>query len=121
VLDLVIAQTAAVQCGVFTRHQALSAGANDSLIRRRLRSGAWTLLRPGVYGFPDHRDTWDRRLWIVYLAAGGDAAVAYESAGAQYGTPGCVKEGLETRTRYAGQPAPPASGSTGQRRRRRTR
>jgi len=94
VLDLVIAQTAAVQCGVFTRHQVLSAGANDSLIRRRLRSGARTLLRPGVYGFPDHRDTWDRRLWIVYLAAGGDAAVAYESAGAQYGAPGCVKEGL---------------------------
>ena len=93
-IDHIIAAIATMQCGVFTRAQALEAGANDSLVRRRLRSGAWDLLRPGVYGLTGHRDTWDRRLWIVYLAAGRHAAVSYDSAAAQYGAPGYPREGL---------------------------
>lgn len=91
--DLVIASIAATQCGVFSRRQALDAGANDSLIRRRLRSRAWVMFRPGVYGLPGHRDTWDKRLWIVYLAAGVHAAVSYDSAAAQSGAPGFVRDG----------------------------
>ena len=92
--DHLIADMAAAQCGVFSRRQALDAGGNDSLVRRRLRSETWEALRPGVYGLRGHRDTWERRLWVVYLAAGGHAAVSHDAAAALYGAPGFRRDGL---------------------------
>ena len=68
--DALVAALAARQLGVFARFQLLALGAEPTLIKRRLRSSHWVRLAPGVYGLPGHRDTWDQRLWVVYLAAG---------------------------------------------------
>ncbi len=69
---------------MFARFQIVPLGAYGALIERRLRSGQWIRLAPGVYGLPGHPDTWARRLWVVYLAAGEQAVVSHESAAAPY-------------------------------------
>ena len=93
-IDDLIAALAGNQAGTFSRSQVLDLGGDDDLIHRRRRAGAWLRLRPGVYGFADHRDTFDRRLWIVYLAAGPDPVVSHDTAAAQRGQPGFRKEAL---------------------------
>jgi very-short-patch-repair endonuclease len=87
-VDQQVALLAAVQHGVFARFQLLEGGIEPTLVKRRLRSGRWTRLAPGVYGLPGHRDTWDQRLWVTYLAAGEKTVVSHESAAAIYPLPG---------------------------------
>jgi hypothetical protein len=74
-------ELAARQHGVFSRAQALDAGATPRLVSSRLTSGRWILLAPGVYGYPGHADTWRRRLWIASLNAGPSSVVGFEAAG----------------------------------------
>ena len=74
-------ETAARQHGVFSRSQALDAGATRRLVSSRLTSGLWILLAPGVYGYPGHADSWRRRLWIASLNAGPSSVVGFEAAG----------------------------------------
>jgi hypothetical protein len=81
-IDHLVTLLAAQQYGVFARFQLVELGVHDSLIKRRVSSGMWVRLAPGVYGLPGHRDTWDQRLWVVYLAAGEAAAVSHDSAAA---------------------------------------
>jgi len=83
-IDRLVAELAARQLGVFARFQLLALGVDDGLIRRRLRSGAWVRLAPGVYGLPGHSDIWARRLWVVYLAAGEAAVVSHQAAAASF-------------------------------------
>jgi very-short-patch-repair endonuclease len=93
-IDHDVAELSAQQCGTFARFQILDLGGTDRLIQRRTNAGRWLTFRPGVYGFPGHRDTFDKRLWIVYLAAGQYVAVSYDSAAAQYGAPGFARDAL---------------------------
>ena len=92
--DRQVATLAAAQYGVFARFQILGFGAYGALIERRLRSGRWIRLAPGVYGLPGHRDTWARRVWVTYLAAGADAVVSHQTAAALYGLPGLPRDQL---------------------------
>jgi very-short-patch-repair endonuclease len=85
--DLIVTELALVQLGVFARFQLLERGVTQRVIDRRLATGRWARLAPGVYGLPGHRDTWARRLWITYLAAGADSVVSHESAVADFGLP----------------------------------
>ncbi len=79
-VDQAIEALASRQCGTFTRVDALRLGATVSLINRRLRSGRWTRLAPGVYGLPGVAPSFQQRLWVAVLSAGADAAVSHESA-----------------------------------------
>lgn len=92
--DQLITQLAAGQHGVFARFQLIKLGVHDSLIKRRVASGMWVRLAPGVYGLPGHRDTWDQRLWVVYLAAGEAAAISHDSAAALAVLDGFPRDGL---------------------------
>src|SRR3954454_13592628 len=83
-LDAIVAELAARQLGVFARFQLLDRGVTQRVIDRRLASGRWIRLAPGVYGLPGHRDSWAQRLWVVYLAAGFDSMVSHESAAASF-------------------------------------
>lgn len=87
--------TAAQQFGVFSREQALAAGATPRLITSRLASGSWRLEAPNVYGLPGHRSSWRRRLWTAYLGAGANACVGFQAAGRVHGLSG-VPEGRPT-------------------------
>jgi hypothetical protein len=107
--DGLLAVFVAVQCGVFTRRQALECGFTDRMIRARLRSGAWERVAPGVYRLPDHRPTWRQRLWIARLTVDTFAAVSHESAAAIHRCPGfpegpvvlLVRHGTHARPRGA--------------------
>lgn len=90
--DPLVAALAARQLGVFARFQVLALGIEPTLIKRRLRSGQWIRLAPGVYGLPGHRDTWEQRLWVVYLAAGEAATVSHDSAAALTAMDGFPRE-----------------------------
>lgn len=73
-------QLSAAQLGIFTRAQAESFGATDSLVRHAVRTGRWTRELPAVDGPAGHRDSWRRRLWAAHLHAGG-APIGMDSAG----------------------------------------
>lgn len=69
------------QCGVFSRQQALDAGADTTTFRRQIDNGRWRRVAPCVYGFPGTPDSWKRRVWIVHLHGGADTVVSHGSAG----------------------------------------
>ena len=93
-LDTIVEELAATQYGVFARFQLLALGISDKQISRFLRAGVWVRLTPGVYGYPSHRLTWNRRLWVAYLAAGERACVSHHSAAADFGVPGFPRRDL---------------------------
>ena len=80
-VDLAVFAIAAVQWGLFSRHQAIGAGATDSLIQRRIRSGLWSVAVPGVFGVPGHPPSFRRSVWAAWLAAPSGAVVSHWSAG----------------------------------------
>lgn len=79
--DEAIAALAAQQCGTFSRAQVIALGGDDSMIRRRLRSGRWLRLAPGVYGLAGVAGSYHQTLWIAVHGAGAGAAVSHEAAG----------------------------------------
>src|SRR5687767_7680179 len=86
-IDTIGSRLARRQEGVFSRSQLLARGASPDAINRRLRSGRWIGLVPGVYGYPSHPGTWLRQVWIAILAHEGSAA-AHETAAALRGWEG---------------------------------
>ena len=87
-VDALLYAFAIAQCGVFTRRHVLDLGGSDDLIRRRLRSGRWERVAPGVYRLAGSPPTWRQRLWIARFAVDPLAVVSHESAGALRRWPG---------------------------------
>lgn len=90
-IDLGVAALSACQFGVFSRRQVLARGGNDALIQRRLRSGQWIQLAPGIYSLPGHPPSFRRDLWIAWLAS-PHAFVSHWSAGHLRGLEGFPAE-----------------------------
>src|SRR5690606_17621368 len=86
-IDALITRPAVRQCGVFSRAQALAVGMTDSSILRRLRSGRWLTLHPGVYLLAGVPPTWHTEIWAALLAAGRSASVTHETALRLAGSP----------------------------------
>ncbi len=83
--DVVAARVASTQHGLLTRAQARTSGVTKNMVRRRLASGMWTLVLPGVYamaGMPDGRT---RALWAAWLHAGEGTALSMHTAGRLHG------------------------------------
>jgi very-short-patch-repair endonuclease len=78
-IDPRIARLAVRQAGAFSRAQALAAGMTDSSMLRRIRSGRWIVLHPGVYFLDGVPPTWHSEIWAGFLAAGPMAAVTHET------------------------------------------
>ena len=72
--DVPAAMLAAQQHGLISRAQAMTLGLSSAGIQRRVRSGGWQLLRPGVYCFAGTPKTRRRDILEACLGA-GDAAV----------------------------------------------
>lgn len=71
--------------GVVARRQVLDLGASPRVIDRRLHSGRWEEIHPGVYGLSGHAPSWRRSLWAAHLHAGPASVVAAASAGRLHG------------------------------------
>lgn len=70
------------QFGLFSRAQALSAGATQDMLDGALRSERLTSEAEGVYGLPGWPESWWREVWRAFLATGPDAVVSHETAAA---------------------------------------
>jgi very-short-patch-repair endonuclease len=86
-VDSRIARLANRQAGTFGRAQALAVGMTDSSIHRRVRSGRWLVLYPGVYVLAGVPPTWHTEIWAALLAAGSMATVTHESSVRLHGSP----------------------------------
>jgi hypothetical protein len=86
-VDARIARLAHRQGGTFSRAQALAVGMSDSSMWRRIRSGRWMVLHPGVYLLAGVPPTWHTEIWAVLLAAGPLATVTHETSTRLHGSP----------------------------------
>lgn len=89
--DRVAAELAVLQHGAFARWQLLPRGVSDQAIDRRLASGRWSALTPGVYALAGTRATFERRLWAGWLAVGPDALISHESGAQLHGIPNVLR------------------------------
>jgi hypothetical protein len=80
-VDRAIDRLAGSQYGVMSHAQALALGATDGVIKRRLGSGRWRRLAPGLYVLASHPESWHQHLMAAVLAEpraviGGRSAAA---------------------------------------------
>jgi hypothetical protein len=101
--DVLCARIAELQHGVITRAQALRAGMSLDAIARRLDSGLWIRVAPGVFLVAGSPETWQQELWIARLWAGEKGALCGETAALLHGLDGIhgrpVEVLLNRRTR----------------------
>jgi hypothetical protein len=79
-ITIAIASVAALQHGTISRAQAIGCGAGDSFIMRRVRSGDWVRLHPGVFAVAGAPATYERDQWAGFLALGARAVQSHEVA-----------------------------------------
>jgi hypothetical protein len=75
----------AIQHGVLSRQQAISAGLTDSAIAARLRRGRWQRLHPGVYASFSGDPGRPALLWAAVLRAGHAAVLSHRTAAELHG------------------------------------
>ncbi|MGH2806496.1 MAG: type IV toxin-antitoxin system AbiEi family antitoxin domain-containing protein [Actinomycetota bacterium] len=79
---------AARRYGVLSRAEARGLGMTDRMIDRRVASGRWRVIHPGVYRLAGAPDTWESRLMAAQLSLGPESFVSHRSAGAIHGLDG---------------------------------
>ena len=73
------------QHGLVTRAQATALGLTAPGLQRRVGSGAWERVQPGVFALRGTPDTTERALLAATLAAGGVAGVSHRAAAERWG------------------------------------
>lgn len=68
------------QLGLFTRRQAIGAGASAGAIDARVRRGRYRVWFPGVYAEAGLPETWEVAALAAVLSIGGEAVLARDSA-----------------------------------------
>ena len=80
-MEPLLVAIAAVQCGVFSRAQALAAGYTEKRIQHLLAIGTWLRCRPGIYCLAGVAPSLGMSAWIAVLAAGPGAVLSHRIAG----------------------------------------
>ena len=75
-----VADVARRQLGLISRHQAATLGHRPATIRRRVQSGRWQLIAPGVYLINGAPISWRTTVLTACLSAGG--VVSHRTAAA---------------------------------------
>lgn len=83
--DQKITELASRQYGLFSRHQAFQLGATPRVVHRRLDSGRWQRVAPGVYSLAGWPPSWRRSLWSAHLHVSPASVVSHEAAAALHG------------------------------------
>jgi very-short-patch-repair endonuclease len=84
-LDARVALVARRQAGAFSWSQARGCGFGKATVGRRVRSGRWERVHPGVNVIAGTPRTRVRDLWVAVLAVGPDAVISHESAALVHG------------------------------------
>jgi very-short-patch-repair endonuclease len=93
-MEPLLIAVAAVQCGVFSRAQALAAGYTEKRIDHLLAIGTWLRCHPGIYCLAGVALSLEMNAWIAVLAAGHGALLSHRMAGKLHvleGTPPPVR------------------------------
>ena len=78
--DEALGKLARRQWGVFTYQQALAAGANKWLIRRRVDGLDWAVVERHVYRFRGGHESWHPKVVAATLALGPAAFASHRTA-----------------------------------------
>lgn len=89
-VEAAVARLSRRQHGVWSRVQALEAGATRGIIQSRLRTGLWVALDTAVYGHVAAPPTWERSVMAAVLAEPW-AVVSHRSAAVLHGFEGFRK------------------------------
>jgi hypothetical protein len=81
-VDVLVADIAERQLGLFSDRQVAAVGGDRALRARRVASGRWIRVCRGVLGFPGWAPSFRRSLWASLLAAPDGAMVSHWSAAA---------------------------------------
>jgi hypothetical protein len=103
-MDARIARFAARQGGTFSRAQALAVGMSDSSMLRRIRSGRWIVVHPGVYFLAGVPPTWHAEVWAALLAASPMATVTHETSTRLHGSPHVSPRPITLTTPHGAHP-----------------
>jgi very-short-patch-repair endonuclease len=92
------ARLARSQRGLLTARQGTQFGLSKRAIQRRVASGAWEKVLPGVYRLPGAAASWEQRLIAAWLWAGQGAAVSHRTAAVLLGLDGFDSGPVEIST-----------------------
>lgn len=79
-MDATVVDLARTQLGLVSRDQLQGIGVTDRMVHARLRSGAWSRLRTGVYVVGAVPSSWEQAVLGACLAAGPDAAASHRTS-----------------------------------------
>lgn len=104
-----LARLARAQHGLLTADQTEAAGISAGARKRRIRSGRWISMAPGVVAVAGSAATWRQRTLAAVLAAGPAAVASHSTAAALFGLSSCpfriveitVPRGRSHRSRLA--------------------
>jgi predicted transcriptional regulator of viral defense system len=83
------------QHGAFSRAQAFAVGWSESQIDRRLATGQWEVILPGVYKFGGAPASGRQAALAACLWGGPGSVVSHRAAGALWGFDGVTARGME--------------------------
>ncbi|MEZ5279630.1 MAG: hypothetical protein R2770_04085 [Acidimicrobiales bacterium] len=78
--DVRLAQTAATQLGLLTRADVAQAGGDSHFVARRVRSGMYEPVAPGVFALAGSGATWARSVMAAVLSTGTGAVASHYTA-----------------------------------------
>jgi hypothetical protein len=105
--DRRIAALAATQYGIFSRKQAIDRGISETMIHRRIASGRWDRIHPGVFRLAGASESWHQSVIALCFAWGPGALASHRCAGALWRLAGLVPGIIELivpRTRQRALP-----------------
>lgn len=86
------------QDGLITGKQARELGISPSMIARRVKSGEWAKVFPGVFRTTTAPESWHQTLLAACLYGGEEALISHLSAGAVWGLDGLSPGPIEILT-----------------------
>ena len=93
-----LTERASQQHGLISREQALNLKFSPSGIHRRVRSGQWKAIRPGVYRVGPVASSWHQELMAACLWIGPEAVASHTSAAALLKLDGVPFPAIEVTT-----------------------
>lgn len=105
-VDNQVSELAPKQRFLVTRSQVLALGGSDAGINRRVNSGQWQVVQPGVYQVDQRRSAWEDQVLSAVLAAGGGAVASHRAALVLWGLDGISSAPVEITAPYSHNPVP---------------
>jgi hypothetical protein len=105
-IDGRVHQVASKQRFLITRSQVLTLGGSDAGINRRVSSGQWQMVQPGVYQVDQRRPEWEDKVLSAVLAAGNGAVASHRAALVLWGLDGISSAPIEITAPYSHSPVP---------------